>query len=332
MTSGPAACGWSPEIGAGDLHPALIDPWEAAASMGAGAVLAVLTDTTGPAYRNSGAAMVISGDGRAAGAISSGCVEADLILRAQGLQAEGGGVLHLRYGLGSPFFDLKLPCGGGIGVMLFTLRDPAVIGALQQARRARRRVFLRVSARGRLSLHETRPGADPAAGEATACVIGFEPPLRHVIFGAGAEALTFAGLVAGLGQDHLLVSHDPATLASARSQGVRAMPMARLSDIARAGIDARTAVTLFYHDHDYEPEILVHVLASEAFYIGAQGSRATQARRLARLAELDIPPEALARIEGPIGLIHSTRDPQSLAISVLAQITRAETEAALSVC
>lgn len=314
MSMGYAACGWTPEVGSGDLHPALIDPWEAAALMGEGAVLAVLTGTTGPAYRNTGAAMVISPDGRAAGAISSGCVEADLILRAQDLPTAQD-VLHLRYGLGSPFFDLKLPCGGGIEVMLFRLRDGGVIDALQKARRARRVVFLRVSDQGRLSLHDAHPGSG--------FVIPFLPPLRHVIFGAGAEALTFAGLVAGLGQDHLLLSHDPATLASARSQGVRAEPLARLSDIAQARIDARTAVTLFYHDHDYEPEILVQVLASPAFYIGAQGSRATQARRLARLADLDVPSDSLGRIDGPIGMIHSTRDPQTLAISVLAKITQA---------
>ena len=66
--------------------------------------------------------------------------------------------------------------------------------------------------------------------------------------------------------------------------------------------------------------LLRHLLARPAFYIGAQGSRATQASRLRQLAEMGVAPELRERVRGPIGLIPSSRDPKLLAISVLAEV------------
>lgn len=330
MTAGGQGCDWTPGVAAGGMHPALLDPWEAAAGWGEGTVLALLTATEGPAYRELGAAMAIGADGRCAGAITSGCVEADLVLHAAEVRGSGR-VKRLRYGKGSPFFDMKLPCGGGIEVTLLPLGDRAALAQVARARNERRPVALRVAPSGRLSVQPFRRTGPGSEG----FTVGFLPFLRLVSFGAGAEALVFAGMAARLGYDHLLLSHDPATLASAQAQGITARWLERLESLRdgeRAGIDARTAVTLFYHDHDYEPRILQAVLDSPAFYIGAQGSRVAQATRLGRLRDMGLSEAALARLRGPIGLIPSTRDPQSLAISVLAEITAcaAQAEAALT--
>lgn len=302
-----------------EAHPALVDPWAAACGMGEGVVMAVLTGVTGPSYRNPGAALAIAADGRCAGAITSGCVEADLVLQADALRREGG-VRLLRYGAGSPFFDLKLPCGGGIEVMLFALRDAEVLVRLARCRERRQRVSLLLNPGGRLTLGH---GVGQSGPVPEGFRIAFPPPLRHVILGAGAEALVFARLVAGLGQEHLLLSHDEATLAGARGPGCRAAALRDLSELERAGIDAHTAVTLFYHDHDHEPALLGALLATPAFYIGAQGSRRAHQVRLERLAAMGFGARALGRVRGPIGLIPSTRDPHSLAVSVLAEITEA---------
>ena len=154
----------------------------------------------------------------------------------------------------------------------------------------------------------------------TACRLGFRPPLRFVILGAGPEALVFARLVASLGHDHLLLSHDEMTLGSARVTGCRTKKLSRISGLGDVLADADTAVTLFYHDHDYEPELLRHFLAGGAFYIGAQGSRGAQRTRVARLQKMGVPAGQIARLRGPIGLIPSARDAQTLAVSVLAEI------------
>ena len=305
----------NPDPGFPPRHPAMLDPWQMAAEWGEGTVLAVLTGTEGPAYRDAGAAMAIAPDSRFAGAITSGCVEADLILRA-GEVRRTGQVQDLRYGLGSPFFDLRLPCGGGIDIKLFPLRDPSVLTELIQTRGARRPVSLAISADGRLALEKWQP-----TGLKGSCFcIGFRPRLRFMVFGTGAEAAAFTAMVRGMGYDHMLLSHEEASLAPARSAGslvTQITPGFRPEDLQ---VDPDTAVVLFYHDHDYEPAILQQMVNTPAFYIGAQGSRATQTSRLERLREMGLTDAELARIRGPIGLIPSSRDPKSLAISVLAEV------------
>jgi len=90
---------------------------------------------------------------------------------------------------------------------------------------------------------------------------------------------------------------------------------------ADTAIDARTAVTLFFHDHDWEPPLLQRALASPAIYIGAQGSRRAHEARVMTLTAMGVDAALTARLAAPFGLIPSLRDPRSLAISVLAQLT-----------
>lgn len=296
-------------------HPALADPWDSALDAGPGAVMAVLTDTHGPAYRNPGTAMMIAADGRVAGALTSGCIEADLIRHADAVRRDGA-TRRLRYGEGSPFLDLRLPCGGAIEVTLFRVEDFDVLARLARLRAGRGDATLRLSSSGRLDL--------VPLGTATRhddVLILFRPPVRFVVFGAGAEATVFVELVQSLGYDHVLVSHEPQSIGTARQLGCNVRQMTALTDPADFLLDDRSAALLFYHDHDYEPEIIHRLLAGRAFYIGAQGSRATHSRRLDRLRQMGASPQSLERVRGPIGLIRSTRDPRQLAISVLAEVT-----------
>ncbi|WP_229725901.1 XdhC family protein [Frigidibacter albus] len=292
----------------------MLDPWDSALAWGAGTVLAVLTATEGPAYRNAGAGMAIHPDGRFAGAITSGCIEADLISRATEVR-QTGQVQDLRYGRGSPFFDLRLPCGGAAQIRLFALQDTDILDDLAQARARRQPASLRVSAEGRLALE----GWQPTALQGTALQIGFLPPLRFLVFGTGAEAAAFTGIVRGMGHEHILLSPEDLSLGAVRAAGSPVMQIG--TDLpAPLQADADTAAILFFHDHDLEPAILKHLLQTPAFYIGAQGSRAAQAVRLSRLRVMGVPEDQLARIHGPVGLIPSSREPNALAVSVLAEI------------
>ncbi|SDX18939.1 XdhC family protein [Roseicitreum antarcticum] len=87
-----------------------------------GGVIAVLCSTDGGFYRAPGALMGFCQDGTVIGDLSSGCIEADLALHAASCWATGR-PLTLRYGKGSPFFDIVLPCGGSIDVQLSPIPD-----------------------------------------------------------------------------------------------------------------------------------------------------------------------------------------------------------------
>lgn len=86
--------------------------------------------------------------------------------------------------------------------------------------------------------------------------------------------------------------------------------------------DSRTAVVTLSHDAKIDEPALRAALESEAFYIGALGSKSNHAKRLRRLAEHGFNDAALARIAGPIGLPIGGRSPAEIAVSILAQIVQ----------
>ena len=85
--------------------------------------------------------------------------------------------------------------------------------------------------------------------------------------------------------------------------------------------DRRTAIVTLTHDPKIDDPALTAALRSQAFYIGALGSRRTHASRCQRLSEAGFTAADLARIHGPIGLNIGALSPAEIAISILGQIT-----------
>jgi len=273
--------------------------------------LAILTATEGPAYRPAGAAMVVR-DGRVvAGSLSSGCVEADIAKQAMACLATGK-ARRVRYGAGSPYFDVQLPCGGALEVLILPAPDADVATRLVAARAARREVRLTVGEAGLVLGGAARPDG--------LLDLTIRPDIAFHVFGKGPEAVHFAELAAAAGYATTLVSPDPETLAAATNPELRKAELPRDRGPDPARFDRFSAVVLFFHDHDWEPRILAAAAASEAFYIGAQGGRRTREKRDADLARLGVPAEKIAAMRGPAGLFPGARDPRTLAISVLSEI------------
>lgn len=276
-------------------------------------VLAVITAITGPSYRPLGAMMAFCGD-RQVGSLSSGCIEMDLAGHARAALRDGP--TRLRYGEGSPWLDLRLPCGGGLEITLIPRPCPGLLADIAVARAARQPAALCITPD--LDLRRCDPGATGPMDDGS-FRIALVPPPRFLIFGQGPEAVVFAGLVRAAGYPHLVLAPDAQTLAQAKAQGCATRPLHWPALPADLEIDDRSAVVLFFHDHDWEPLILARALASPAFYIGAQGSRRARDMRLDRLRQLGAT-QGLDRLHGPIGLIGSVRDPRVLAVSVLAEV------------
>jgi xanthine dehydrogenase accessory factor len=99
--------------------------------------------------------------------------------------------------------------------------------------------------------------------------------------------------------------------------------------VIEMGLDERCAVVALTHDPKLDDLALLEALKSPAFYVGALGSRANNAKRRKRLEEFDLTPEQVARLHGPIGLYIGSRTPPEIAISILAEITAAKNGVAL---
>ena len=282
-------------------------------------VLAVIVGVEGPSYRPLGALMALFADGTRVGSLSSGCIEADLILHARDC-AQHGRPVRLRYGRGSPFKDIVLPCGGGLEILLVPAPDPAVLGSLDQLRHARKPAALVIAATsGAIELAKPRP----TGWEDDNFVVLIEPEIAFFVFGKGPEASTFAALAQSAGFDNLLLSPDRETLELAKAAGCATRHLRQMHFPEDLPADARSAVVLFFHDHEWEPPILAGALKTPAFYIGAQGSQRARDLRHMELTALGASEGDIGRLKGPIGLVRSARDARTLAVSVLAEVLEA---------
>jgi xanthine dehydrogenase accessory factor len=94
-------------------------------------------------------------------------------------------------------------------------------------------------------------------------------------------------------------------------------------------LDERCAVIALTHDPKLDDMALMEALKSPAFYVGALGSRANDAKRRERLKDLDVSDDEIARLHGPIGLYIGSRTPPEIAVSILAEVTAVKNGIAL---
>jgi xanthine dehydrogenase accessory factor len=218
------------------------------------------------------------------------------------------------------------------------------LAALQQARSARKAIVLatRLSDAAETLIYPDRVEGTQASdatlvaaarralstGKSETIEIGGEklflnvyvPPPRLVIVGAVHIAQTLAPMATLLEFDVTVVDPRGAWATSARFPGVKVIKEWADEAFQEMGLDVSTAVVTLTHDPKLDDPALESALKSEAFYIGALGSRKTHAKRKERLAEVGITDEMFARVHGPVGLNIGAKSPAEIAVSILGQI------------
>ncbi len=292
-----------------------------AASRAERSVLIALTGIEGSAARGIGTLMAVTESGARCGSFSGGCVEDALVGEAQRVLTSGKAEL-LRIGTGSPLIDIRLPCGSGMDLLF--LPDPNASSAITHACQAlerRKPMALMLGRDGSVSVSADHDAMAPGwQGDRFTALI--KPRLRLFIAGHGEEVPALAALVAAWGAEVVVLSPDERIVRSCEPHGNTVLLKAPGPNAALT-LDKWSALIVLFHDHDWETALLAQVLEQDALLIGAMGSRATHARRLETLAAAGIASGAATRIIGPIGLIPAARDPQTLALSVLAQVVEA---------
>lgn len=281
-----------------------------------GGVLAVITEIVGTSYRNLGTMMAFGPQGQRTGSLSSGCIEDDIAEHAA-TALQTGQVRSLRYGQGSPFFDLKLPCGGGLTVLLIPNPDRATLTSIIARGDARVEAPVRITlSTGALTL--LKPGQ--RGSDLGHMVVVLAPELRFWVYGHGIEAMSFALMAQAAGYDVMLFGQQGLQTDLSRIGPLNITLVPSFRSYVCPTPDPRTAITLFFHDHENEARLLAQFLATPALFIGAQGSLKARSRLLADLAALGVPDAQVARLCPSFGLIGSCRDPRTLAVSVLAHV------------
>ena len=126
-----------------------------------------------------------------------------------------------------------------------------------------------------------------------------------------------------LGYDVTVIDPRGAFATGARFPGIALYDEWPDEVIPKLGLDPRTALIALTHDPKIDDPALNAALASDVFYIGALGSKKTQSSRAQRLKDSGFADEQLARIHGPIGLNIGAKGAPEIAVSIMAEMTRA---------
>ena len=148
------------------------------------------------------------------------------------------------------------------------------------------------------------------------------PPLRLVIIGAVHIAQSVIPIAQQLGYDVTVIDPRGAFATGARFPGISLHAEWPDEIIPKIGLDPRTALIALTHDPKIDDPALHAALASDVFYIGALGSKKTQASRGERLKAAGFTDEQVARIHGPIGLNIGAKGAPEIAVSIMGEVTR----------
>lgn len=267
----------------------------AAAESGRPIAVATAIAIEGSAPRTVGTSMAFDGVS-VIGSIAGGCVEGAVVEVAMDVLSDGV-ARTVDYGVSDETaFSVGLTCGGDIRVHVQVL-TPELLSAL-------------------------RDGT-----EVEVCAEFTErAPVdrRMIILGAMEYSSALAAAASVLGYRVTVCDPRPLFATPERFPGAEVVVMWPPVYLESTPIDENTVICVLSHDWRFDAEALVVALRSPAGYVGAMGSRVTDARRRASLDELGIPTD---RLHSPIGLDLGASTPEETAVSIMAEVIAARTAA-----
>jgi xanthine dehydrogenase accessory factor len=316
--------------------------------------VATVVETKKSAPQPAGTKMGINELGEVVGAVSGGCVEGAVVEVAERI-IDGADPQLLHYGIADEdAWDVGLPCGGEISVWVqnYTSGDEqsrftelaqsgaraALVTAVQGSgiTGARMLVLPEGDPEGTLgdnALDEAAVGFAREAlwteraemhdvGESKLFVDVVAPPPRLIIVGAVDFAAQLCEVAKIAGWRPFVIDPRARFATTARfpaaERVIVAWPDKGFAELD--AIDPATAIAVLTHDPKLDDAALQAALHSEAFYIGAMGSRRAQARRRERLLASGLDPEALERVAAPIGLDLGALTAAETALSIMSEI------------
>jgi xanthine dehydrogenase accessory factor len=289
--------------------------------------LYTVIQTWGSAPRPPGAMLALRDDGAVIGSVSGGCIEDDLINRRQaqnnetGDQPSSGTVQLVTYGVTKDeAARFGLPCGGTLRLAEEHVVDDAWVNELLARCQNHEIVSRSLSlASGSVTL-DTASRDDVLSFDGHTLRAIYGPRWRLFIIGAGQLSRYVASMARMLDFEVLICDPREEFAFGWDEEGARFVPGMPDDAVESIMPDARTAIVALTHDPRLDDMALLTALKSDAFYIGALGSRVNTLKRRENLAMLGLTEDEIARLHGPIGLHIGSHTPPEIALSLMAEI------------
>jgi len=310
------------------------------------ALLATVVRTWGSSPRPVGSIMALCDSGSVVGSVSGGCIEDDLIDRftkayanaarvgssdtstsrgtasADLSQIPSGPPQHVKYGItADEAHRFGLPCGGTLELLLEF--DPATAQLEELVQRLEKGELVQrvtVLTTGESHLQASTSPQDLQI-DAEKLVNTFGPEYRMLLIGAGqmTEYLATMAIFNGFA---VTVCDPREEYRGAWSVAGVALSSDMPDDVVRAFVpDRRSCVIALTHDPKLDDLALLEALETDAFYIGAIGSRRNNTARHQRMKEhFEQTDDSLARLRGPIGIYIGSKTPAEIAVSIMAEV------------
>ncbi len=288
--------------------------------------LVSVAKTWGTSPRPVGSLLAVSSSGLFFGSVSGGCVEEDLIEQLKNTPATFPHLII--YGeTEAQRHHFGLPCGGALQLIAEPLNDIEEVKNLIQAIETRKTLLRTVSInQNQVSLipwHQQEPLLTTQNNQSSGQWQNvFGPTWRLMIIGAGETGRFLAEMAEGLGYEVLISDPRPEYRKNWPLKHIELLEGFPDDIIQSLNIDQRTAIVAVAHDPKVDDMALLTALKSDAFYIGALGSKSNNQQRRERLLEhFDFTQQEVDRLHGPVGLNIGSKTPAEIALSILAEIT-----------
>ncbi len=285
--------------------------------------LVTVAKTWGSSPRPPGSLAAIRDDNKLVGSVSGGCVEKQLAEQFRDTHINQAHKHHIDDQQARQF---GLACGGQLELVFEQLNDATelkqIVQALTQRKRVVRRTYL---GKSYSELSDAQADDRFSYNEKTLSNV-FGPSWQVLLIGAGQLSRFVAEFALALDFDVLVCDPRPEFYKQWQVNGCKLLTIEPHEAVIQHAQDERSAVLALTHDPNLDDMALLEALPSQAFYVGALGSKRNYQRRCERLSNL-LEPAELERLYSPVGLAIGSRSSAEIGVSIAAQLcqVRAET-------
>lgn len=281
--------------------------------------LVTVVETWGSAPRQVGSLLAVREDGRFFGSVSGGCIEEHLVTRID----QDFPALPYLTGYGVTADEARrfgLPCGGNLRLVVEPIRDAEGIAKVVTEIRQRRRVCRTLDLNSGIATVAAVVGERAFSFDGELLVNIHGPRWRLILVGAGHLARYLAQFSQMLDFTVFVTDPRPEYRTQWDVAGTQLLDGMPDDAIMELGVDAFTAIITTAHDPKVDDMALLEALKSDAFYVGALGSKRTSASRRIRLGLFDLTAQQIDRLHAPAGLSIGSHTPPEIALAMIAEV------------